>query len=184
MKEIYDRGEFVPPSHGELSIPLLSTSLNDNMLKFFSDGSTQCGFGFDVEDINVLVLPPLYYALLTAYESSTDFWWEAVRKNPEHEDIAIRLHYSNGSSVDGISPKLWEDLEPAGVDAIALPGWDCQMSYNHEAELAFNHRGCRKLWSSVTKIILHNEWHEINGINEGRWLLEDTLRGEPHYAYD
>lgn len=147
----------VAPKHNELSGPLLSVSLNDNMLRFFGEEDGVSGFVFNLK-AKCLVLDWFHQALLNAAESSYDMWAGYLKKFPQAGDMARVLGYGKWEREQQIHWREFEQILPPGVEGICLLGWDEQSAYNHEAEIALRQSACDRLLDHIESIVLKKVW--------------------------
>jgi hypothetical protein len=182
MEEIFNDGHFCAPEHGELSMPLFSTSLNSEMLRYFGEEGVH-GFQFAVDGMEVLELSAFYQSLLCAHESNTEMWHELVELHPQAEAEARFLGYEEAErqrwgtcgaeSVFSMSPHDMDELLPVGVEGFALLGWNNVTQHNHEAEIAVNENGCARLWRSVERVWVDGDEYERE---EGEQVLRQHVQ--------
>ena len=150
-----------PPEHNELQASLLSTSINDNVLKLFADGEKSTGFDFDASFDKVVVLDDIHYALAAA--DSGDFLPDLLESNPGMEERLKQLGYATRWGEVGMSEGELLEVFPT-VDAFILPGFD-NPHYNAEAEMAVTEQGCKKLETMIGNVYIRgNEFEKEDGI--------------------
>jgi hypothetical protein len=160
MREIAEAGAFYTVDHGELGLELLSVSTNDNMLKFFGEDHVG-GFVFGDMNLQGRELNDFYTALLCSAEASADMWQGHISKYPDAVFTAERLGYYNSRrGYMCITPQDFNYLMDYELDALMLPGWDSQLSEQHEAEIAITAQGCKKLWDAIEYVVIAGEEFE------------------------
>ena len=145
-----------PSDHGELQSPLLSVSVNGEMLHMFSDGEKNTGFVFDVNFAKVVTLDEVHYALAAC--ESGDFIDDLLEKNPGMEERLKQLGYEDRWNRVGMNEGELVGIFP-DVDAFILPGFD-STNLRAEAEMAVTERGCEKLEHMIEYVYIRD--HEFD----------------------
>jgi len=170
LQEILQAEEIIAPNHGELGIPLFSTSTDDRIPGIFSEGD-KSWLTFWVENLPILCLDNFHYSLT----SCDGMWWDHINEHPEDEELAELLGYYKGApELEGVE---LEELFPEGTLAIGLPGWEKPYeSQMKESEIAFTQEGCNYLWNKIEMITLDGK--ELN-FAEGRKILRNQQGQQP-----
>jgi len=175
--EIVEGGGFHPgATEGthHTSLPLVSTSQNDNVLSLFGNGT---GFCFCVPDESPLCVRRLhnfFHAATTAYETNCDEL-EVFLNDPGWAAAAKRTGIvSETGKIIGLPPDAFMALLGDNCDGLAFPGFESQHPMA-EAELGLTQKGCARVWAHLDHVIVNGEYFDAK---EGVTKLRGMGDGE------
>lgn len=150
--------------HGEIAeYSTFSTSINDQVLRLFSDGDGVTGVQFDVSGINLIVIDDFIHKLMIELQGSG----MEVDVN-EKEFIAFCKQYQVPQNSRGEYYLPYGYLTSLGVDAFIFDyTWKKiknghGASHNDESEIAFVGDGIKKLNNMVDCLWVDGSTYDIN----------------------
>lgn len=153
--------------HGEVSEhESFSTSVNPNILHYFSEGDGETGLEFEVKNIKVVVLDQ-YLTFLVTQLAGSGFDAE-IDDEEKFEKFcnAFRIPSGTGTYARGNYYLPYNYLSSLGVDAFTFDyvwrRWQSGMNseYNQESEVCFIGKGIDVLNKSITRIFVDGEEFE------------------------
>lgn len=146
------------------SLPLVSTSQNDNVLTLFGDGSGFCFFVPPENPLRIRRLHPFFHAATTAHETTTEMLDDMI-EDPAWEAEAIKAGFIDeaGYKTRGLSADDFMELV-GDADGLAFPGFDSKHP-RAEAEIGLTESGCAKIWQMLEFVnILKDEMEPAVGL--------------------
>jgi len=150
--------------HGEVAeSDTISTSLNSNIIRLFSEGCGETGLKFKAENISVIVLDDMILKLVTELAGSG---FDAQVEDEEKFKKFCRAFHVPAKRGEYYLPRNY--LSSLGVDAFTFDYvWRRHQSgyshpHNDESEICFIGKGVDKLNSIVSEIYVDGEAYDID----------------------
>lgn len=172
MVSMMRAGKLIPQGQAELpDSDWLSVSVNDNVLKMFSEEDSLTGFSA-MPKLRVAHLDSFHFDVAVADNCPSD-WISNFEENETFHKWAFRLNYYNERrGVEMHAADLRRLLRDNECHGLSFPNlnWDtwhgfhCH-NWNDEAEIALNDEGCDETWRRLDMIFVRGE--EYTDLNEG-----------------
>lgn len=158
--------------HGEVAeYESFSTSLNEGIMQYFSEGHGITGVSFKVSDVKCVILDDILQKLVQELPGS------GLDVDVDEEEFDNFCERFNIPSARGNFYLPYDYLSGIGLDAFMYEYvWDSlrsgELAHNDESELCFIGKGINKLESSIYGIYVDGEYYDPDDEQEKLAALE------------